>query len=103
MKSMEEIIAATVEKAVTAAIKPLQAEVAELRKELAKAQKKPPEGGERLITQAEARRRLGVNQARLRELTGKGFISLATTPGGRTKVVEGTLNTYIASLQGATA
>lgn len=98
MKSMEEIMAATVAKAVMAAIKPLVAEIEGLKKELAKAQQKPPEGGERLITLSEARRRLSVNPARLRELIDKGYISVATTPNGRPKIKENTLNAYIAAL-----
>lgn len=98
MKSMEEIIAATVAKAVSAAIKPLVAEIGELKKELAKAQKKPPEGGERLITQAEARRRLGVNDIAFTKIVCAGHVHLVRTPGGREKVKESSLNAYIASL-----
>ena len=102
MKSMEEIIAATVFKAVMEANKPLRAEIAELKKELAKKEKPPEMGGERLITQVEARRRLGINDKAFRELTAAGHVKLAAMPNGRAKVVESTLNSYIAQLQEAT-
>lgn len=49
----------------------------------------------KLITKDEARKRLGVNKNSLNELVEAGEIMTATPPGGRSKIVENSLNEYI--------
>ncbi len=105
MASMDEIIEARTAQAVSAAIRPLVKEIGKLQRavselsELAKATNETFDTRERLITQREAMKRLGVNYARFKEMAEGGAIVMVATPNGRSKVVESSLNSYIGSLQ----
>lgn len=103
MLSIEEILERKVRKAVAEAVGPLAREIAVLERtvrELAEAAKATNEAsvGERLIMLSEAKKRLGVNSAKLKEIMDAGDVRRVCTPGGREKVVESSLNRYIAGL-----
>lgn len=105
MASMEELIEARTASAVASAVRPLQKEIAALRRavaELAEATKAANESfdpRERLITQKEAMKRLGVNFTRFQAMAKDGAVVVVSTPNGRNKVVESSLNSYIGSLR----
>lgn len=105
-KTMDAYLADLVREAVQEVIAPLMKEVQSLKKELAET-KLTMEGmgeaggvDEKLITQLEARKRLGVNGAAFRRIVAMGEIAQITTPNGRTKVVASSLNAYIRRLAG---
>ena len=103
--SIDEIMERSVRKAVAEATLPLIKQVTKLEKAIAelsamaKATNETFDTRERLITQDEARRRLGINAAKLYELVSAGDILTAKTPNGRRKVVESSVNRYIRGLQ----
>ena len=53
---------------------------------------------EKLLPLSEAGKRLKVNAARLRSMAANGDLIIVKTRGGRSKVIESSLNAYIASL-----
>lgn len=102
MKTIDEIIQSKTTAAVEAAIKPLVQQIAALNAaiaEMTKAAKQDAGAPERLITQKEAKARLCVNDARFREMLRSGCFVAVHTARGRSKVIESTLNDYIASLR----
>ena len=108
MKSIDEIIAATVEKTVGKALqaqrKQLQGDIAAIvRQELANMSTANAPTEERLLTRKEAASRLIVSVTKLDELIGGGEITQVNTPGGRDKIVESSLNAYIVRLGNARA
>ena len=105
--TIEDAIARRVAAAMKEATKPLEKEVARLAKEVAKlaeiarATNETFDPRERLISQKEARIRLGVSADKVRQLVEMGTLLTANTPNGRKKIVESSLNRYIKGLQEA--
>ncbi|MBR3723430.1 MAG: helix-turn-helix domain-containing protein [Selenomonadaceae bacterium] len=94
--SIEELIEKAVQKAVKDAVK---AEIVGLRKEIqalkaanVKEQKETPA---RLLQLKEVSERLQISKPKVKELITAGDLRTVTTPGGRLKIVEASLNEYV--------
>ena len=96
MKTIEDIVAATVEKAVRRATDELRAAViSAVRAEIRSASPPSTPQEERLITIKDAASRLLVSVAKINALADSGAIREFTTPNGRRKIVESSINEYI--------
>ena len=96
-KPIEAIIAEPITRAVKFLLQPIEARLTRIEAMLAKmsVQTDAPSEPMKLITLQEAQKRLIVNPSRLKELIDGGDLATVTTPGGRRKVVESSLNNYI--------
>ena len=102
-KSLEGFIINEFVRALDLRLKPLEKRIAKVEAalniaagELAKLDKPKNDQQEiRLVTLSEARRRLLVNANALNRLIENGTLKSVTTPNGRRKVLETSLNEYI--------
>ena len=106
MKSLDEHIAAVVDKAAQKAmdrlIKNLDKEISEIiTKHLARLEAQATTKTENLVTAKDASDALGVNLANVQELMKAGELMVVTTPGGRKKIIQSSINSYIKRLLGA--
>lgn len=106
MKSLDEHIAAVVDKAAQKAmdrlIKNLDKEISEIiTKHLARLEAQATTKTENLVTAKDASDALGVNLAKVQELMKAGELMVVTTPGGRKKIIQSSINSYIKRLLGA--
>lgn len=106
MKSLDEHIAAVVDKAAQKAmdrlIKNLDKEISEIiTKHLARLEAQATTKTENLVTAKDASDALGVNLAKVQELIKAGELMVVTTPGGRKKIIQSSINSYIKRLLGA--
>ena len=97
-KTFEDIIADTVNKAVNKALASYRAQICAdvadvIRRELAEANAGTAE--ERLITVKEAARRLIVSRDVITQMVMRGDLKEVTTPNGRRKIVESSLNRFV--------
>ena len=107
-KTYEAMMEAMLEKTFAKIVAPLLKEMAQMKKEiesLSKVIESNAEStniaGERCITKAEARSRLGVNKAKFARLVEEGKLLTVKPPAGREKIIESSVNNYIKILQGA--
>lgn len=106
MKSLDEHIAAVVDKAAQKAmdrlIKNLDKEISVIiTKHLARLEAQATTKTENLVTAKDASDALGVNLAKVQELMKAGELMVVTTPGGRKKIIQSSINSYIKRLLGA--
>ena len=106
MKSLDEHIAAVVDKAAQKAmdrlIKNLDKEISEIiTKHLARLEAQATTKTENLVTAKDASDALGVNLAKVQELIKAGELMVVTTPGGRKKIIQSSISSYIKRLLGA--
>ena len=100
MKTVEQMIAEAVSKAVAKEVqellKPISKQLTTLIEEVEKKQKETGNGSElKLITLLEARKRLMVSNRKINELCLAGELKVAHMPQGRRKIVEKSLEEYI--------
>lgn len=100
-KTMDAYLADLVREAVQEVVSPLLQEIRSLKRELSALKNAPADNNyaEQLITQKEAMERLGVNNTAFKRIVRAGDIVQITTPNGRPKVLESSLNAYIRGLQ----
>ena len=103
-KTLDEMVDERAEKKLRELMKPLLKCVELMEKAIDDLQKWRDDAlavdGEHLITLKEARQRLLVNPAKLREMIASGDIATAGTPNGRNKVLASSVTRYIERLQG---
>jgi hypothetical protein len=103
-KTLDEMVDERAEKKLRELMKPLLKRVELMEKAIDDLQKWRDDAlaidGEHLITLKEARQRLLVNPAKLREMIASGDIATAGTPNGRNKVLASSVTRYIERLQG---
>ena len=105
MKSLDEHIAAVVEKATQKAmdkiLKSLDEKVSKIiEKHMTEKETMQSMGGtETLITVKEASKALGINQSKVQELIKEGEIRMVNPPGCRGKIIQSSINSYIKRLQ----
>lgn len=79
-------------------LKPLEEQLKAIAQKLESA--KDNETGEKLITISEAAERLRINENTLNRIIKDGCIATVRTPGGRRKVLESSLNSYLKEMAG---
>ncbi len=98
-KTMDGYLSDLVRDAVRSEVQPLIERITALEKQVAREKSDASSVAEKLIPQKEARHRLGVNEASFRNILKQGSLAVVTTPNGRQKIVESSLNEYIRELQ----